>query len=187
MASELRVDRIVPTTGVPTGGGGGIVQVATTADPARTAIGTVSIPGSNQWTDSPITCTITPKSTSNKILVSGFLTGEGNAVDHLFFWRVNRSISGGSATAIEGATGTSRNEVFGPFLEGAASDNASTLTSCAFSNYLDSPATVSPVTYTFQMVYNGAATFYVNRTVTDSDNYSYERGLSYITCMEVSA
>ena len=187
MASELRVDKIIPTTGVPTGGGGGIVQVATTGDAARTAIGTVSIPGSNQWTDSAITCTITPKSTSNKILVSGFLTGEGNAVDHLFFWRVNRSISGGSATPIQGATAGSRKSVFGPFLEGAASDNSSTLTSCAFSNYLDAPATVSAVTYTFQMVYNGAATFYVNRTVTNADNYAHERGLSYITCMEVSA
>ena len=27
MASELRVDKIVPTTGVPTGGGGGIIQI----------------------------------------------------------------------------------------------------------------------------------------------------------------
>ena len=27
MASELRVDKIVPTTGVPTGGGGGVVQM----------------------------------------------------------------------------------------------------------------------------------------------------------------
>ena len=27
MASELRVDKIVPTDGVPTGGGGGIIQV----------------------------------------------------------------------------------------------------------------------------------------------------------------
>lgn len=27
MASELRVDKIIPTSGVPTGGGGGIVQV----------------------------------------------------------------------------------------------------------------------------------------------------------------
>ena len=27
MASELRVDRIIPTAGVPTGGGGGIIQI----------------------------------------------------------------------------------------------------------------------------------------------------------------
>ena len=27
MSSELRVDKIIPTTGVPTGGGGGIIQI----------------------------------------------------------------------------------------------------------------------------------------------------------------
>ena len=30
MASELRVDKIIPTAGVPTGGGGGIVQTVQT-------------------------------------------------------------------------------------------------------------------------------------------------------------
>ena len=30
MSSELRVDKIIPTAGVPTGGGGGIVQVIQT-------------------------------------------------------------------------------------------------------------------------------------------------------------
>ena len=29
MSSELRVDKIIPTTGIPTGGGGGIIQVKT--------------------------------------------------------------------------------------------------------------------------------------------------------------
>ena len=27
MTSELRVDKIVPTSGVPTGGGGGVIQI----------------------------------------------------------------------------------------------------------------------------------------------------------------
>ena len=30
MSSELRVDRIIPTAGVPTGGGGSIIQVVST-------------------------------------------------------------------------------------------------------------------------------------------------------------
>ena len=30
MSSELRVDKIIPTAGVPTGGGGGIVQIVQT-------------------------------------------------------------------------------------------------------------------------------------------------------------
>ena len=29
MASELRVDKIIPTGGIPTGGGGGVIQVKT--------------------------------------------------------------------------------------------------------------------------------------------------------------
>ena len=31
MSSELRVDKIIPTAGVPTGGGGGVIQVVQTA------------------------------------------------------------------------------------------------------------------------------------------------------------
>ena len=31
MASQLRVDKIVPVDGVPTGGGGGIIQVKSTS------------------------------------------------------------------------------------------------------------------------------------------------------------
>ena len=30
MSSELRVDKIIPTGGVPSGGGGGIIQVVST-------------------------------------------------------------------------------------------------------------------------------------------------------------
>ena len=39
MASELRVDKIVPVDGVPTGGGGGVIQVvfgSTTSQASRT-------------------------------------------------------------------------------------------------------------------------------------------------------
>ncbi len=171
---------VIRTTTTP----GAILQVTTTSDSARTDTATTSI--STAWTDTTITASITPSSTSSKILVSGFLTGEGNAVDHQFWWRVNRSISGGSATALTGAAASNRLQVFGVFLEGAASDAASTPTSAEFGNYLDSPSTTSAVSYTFQIYYNGAATWYVNRTVSDSDHIAYERSLSYITLMEVA-
>ena len=32
MSSELRVDKIIPTAGVPTGGGGGIIQITQSQD-----------------------------------------------------------------------------------------------------------------------------------------------------------
>ena len=164
---------------------GKLLNATTTADSVRTDTATTSI--STAWTDTTITASITPSVATSKILVSGQLFGEGNAVDHLFFWRVKRAITGGATTYLQGAAAGSRKTVFGVFLEGAASDNSSTPTMATFGNYLDSPSTTSAVTYTFQLFYNGSATFYVNRTVTDSDSLAYERGLSYITLMEVGA
>ena len=63
MSSELRVDKIIPTGGVPTGGGGGVIQVvfgSTTSEVSVTS-------GTN--TDTGITATITPKFATSKIMV----------------------------------------------------------------------------------------------------------------------
>jgi hypothetical protein len=72
MASELRVDRIIPVNGVPTGGGGGIVQVVT--EQILTSASAANIPYDN--TTPTITegfeivnLSITPLSTSNKIIL----------------------------------------------------------------------------------------------------------------------
>ena len=63
--SQLKVDSIIPTTGVPTGGGGGIVQVKNT-----TVTDTDTLSCTSAWVDSEIACSITPQSASNKILIS---------------------------------------------------------------------------------------------------------------------
>ena len=71
MASELRVDKIVPTSGVPTGGGGGVVQVifgSTTAPAAQTNAATTQ----TTLTDTNLTASITPKFSTSKILVQAF-------------------------------------------------------------------------------------------------------------------
>ena len=39
MASELRVDKIIPTTGVPTGGGGGIIQIVSATSSTQATAG----------------------------------------------------------------------------------------------------------------------------------------------------
>ena len=58
MSSQLRVDKIVPVDGAPTGGGGGIIQVVST-----TFTGTWSgSSGSNTWdTITNLNTAITPK------------------------------------------------------------------------------------------------------------------------------
>jgi len=63
MASELRVDRIIPVNGVPTGGGGGVIQVVNTTFVTALS-GTVA-----SRVDTGLSLTITPTSSSSKILV----------------------------------------------------------------------------------------------------------------------
>ena len=63
MASELRVDKIIPTSGVPTGGGGGIIQVVEAATTTEATI-------TNTTASSPtqiFSATITPKFSTSKI------------------------------------------------------------------------------------------------------------------------
>ena len=65
MSSQLRVDKIVPVDGVPTGGGGGIIQiVSTTKTTAFTSSSTsyVDITG--------LSATITPKFNTSKIYMT---------------------------------------------------------------------------------------------------------------------
>jgi len=63
MASELRVDRIIPVNGVPSGGGGGIIQMKyTTGVDAKTTTST-------SWVDMGIDVTITPTRSDSKFFI----------------------------------------------------------------------------------------------------------------------
>ena len=55
MASELRVDKIIPTSGVPATGGGGVVQVVHGTKTGEVTITTTT------FQDTGLTATITPK------------------------------------------------------------------------------------------------------------------------------
>jgi len=129
MSSELRVDKIVPTDGAPTGGGGGIIQVKhlTKTDSFSTqSTSLVDITG--------FTLSITPKFNTSKIMViaSGYISSQGNDHGvHLFFYRTR---SGQSDVEI----GRSYNQ----------KNNVQSQTGGTFIiQMLDSPATTSAVTY----------------------------------------
>ena len=166
----------IRTTGTP----GAIVQVI---NASVTTIQTVSI--STAWTDTDVTAAITPSSASNKILVSMHVTGEGNASPANFSYRLTRAISGGATTNITAPTAGSRVSVMG--IPASASDNNTvTMDSFTIPNYYDAPATTSAVTYRMQIYYGGAATFYLNRQVSDTDASANRRGMSWVTLMEVA-
>ena len=188
--STLKVNKIIPTAGVPTGGGGGITQIVTVSDSVRETSGSVSMSTVNTYYDTPFTVTITPTSSSNKILLMGHVTGEFTNDDLYFIWRIKRAISGGATTNIQAPAAGSRARGISVPPSGFYNSNSdSTPTVMNWSGLVDSPSTTSAITYTFQVnaMQNSNSTFYYNRTVNSSDAIDYERGLSWITAMEVSA
>ena len=164
MASELRVDKIIPTAGVPTGGGGGIVQ---------TIIGTDNREQINFTTASEttlMTATITPKSTSSKILVIVTCAGVGAQSGTVWRMRLYRTV-GGSRTDLPAIADYVN-------LQGSNGDTHYPCTS-----QIDSPSTTNAVTYTVSGERrSGSGNMYFNHQGGHSDEAE-----SNIVLMEVSA
>ena len=136
MSSELRVDKIIPTTGVPTGGGGGIVQVkqiqhSISVDYSTNSFSAGSSSGGN------FAITITPKFATSKILLSFTSMYDLNAANQRVYITMFRSIGGGTASNIVGGRGLV--EIWNP-------DSRTQATASA--QYLDSPNTTQQITYT---------------------------------------
>lgn len=154
MASELRVDRIIPVNGVPTGGGGGIIQMKMGTS------STQAVSTSNTWISSGLSVTITPTRSDSKIYVqaSGGMNGPagGGSAEKMGF-KINRSINGGSYSEVESSS-SGQQVHYG---------DGDTYTALSI-NYLDSPGTTSPVTYKIYFRReNGSGTHSVNRDSTN--------------------
>ena len=175
MASELRVDRIIPTSGIPTGGGGSVIQVV-----QATKTDTASVTGFN-WTDMGLSATITPKFTSSKILVM-VQANIGGSVGFDMKARLMR----GSVPLLIGDAAGSRPRASANITQTYHSTNnyASDQT---IINYLDSPNTTSATTYKIQMASYSTYVVYINRTGSDLNTAEYDgRTASSIILMEVS-
>ena len=149
MASELRVDKIIPTDGVPTGGGGGIVQVQMGVTTAQTIT-------TGGWDATALSVTITPKFSTSKILLmcSGGMNGAAGGSDgETYGYKIYKSVGGGSYAETE-SSAWGQSVYYGP---GNEYNNLSI-------NYLDSPSTTSAVTYKlYQKRISGSGTASVNR------------------------
>ena len=158
--SQLKVNSIIPVAGVPTGGGGGIVQIKSV-----TKTGEFSS-GSTSYVDiTGCTVNITPTSSTSKIYVT-LLGGQFGMY------------SGGSYYSLAKIVRDSTDLVFGIVSYRDGSGHGNDGGTCALS-YLDSPNTTSQVTYKAQ----------VKSSVSGRNVYptgSNGEGLT-ITVMEVSA
>ena len=174
MSSELRVDKIIPTAGVPTGGGGSIIQTVQTVK--SNGFTTTSQP----FTDiTGLSATITPKFSTSKILVSYTLSISSNGFPMFKLLRGSTDIFVGDAAS---------NRVrcfFGGYVGGLHAG----LTLPVTGNFLDSPSTTSATTYKIQtgVVHTTGYTTYVNRSQSDTDFNYHARTPSSIILMEVSA
>ena len=174
------VDQVMTNTASGTGtwqdaaGGGKVLQVVSTTKTDTWSSGQpnfADIPG--------LSVTITPSSTSSKILVfanvSFMRTGGGTGG-----WRLSRG-----STPIAIATGANNR----PAYSGGAHDGGQgewIFNEGATS--LDSPNTTSAITYKVQAhaIYTG--TWYLNRSQSDRDTSAYDsRSASTITVMEIGA
>ena len=169
MTSELRVDKIVPTTGVPTGGGGGIVQVVYTHLPST---GGQYSNNSTSYNDTGYDVLITPKFATSKILVSvGVQIYATNSANHSYVGIVRNDSGDLSGTGHPAGVLHHTSclwESSGPGQAGNVSFQ-----------YLDSPNTTSQVKYSIYVKSdNTSNTVYVNGS-------SHSDG--YISAMEVSA
>ena len=166
MSSELRVDKIVPTDGVPSGGGGGIIQILQGSTNNRTETSSQSFVATN------LSATITPKFSTSKVLI--MISGDcnTNADDNQIYMTIYRSIGGGSFSDLGSNTG---------FGFATASSYADRLHSAVSINYLDSPSTTSSIEYKV----------YVRKTAPGSGNVEFPvnngHQSAFITLMEVSA
>ena len=139
MASELRVDKIIPTGGVPTGGGGGIVQIVhdTTSSESSTS--------SSSYVTSGLSLNITPTSASSKILVC-----------------FNLPLQSGGHN-LRAAVGLHRggSQIYLAQRESLFNNSSSNSSETVSGMFLDSPATTSAVTYDVRVrVSGGSGTFY---------------------------
>ena len=167
--SQIKVDSVVPRGGIPSGAdGGGVIQ---TVFEQKTS--DYSTSNDDQFNDiSGLSATITPSSSSSKILITVSLTYNGSSNANILFRLIR-----GSSTALGNYTGS-------------ISALATAIAGCKITSnrpapttfqFLDSPSTTSSTSYKVQE-YHSAGTFALN-SINASNGFS---GTSMIILQEVS-
>lgn len=124
-----------------------------------------------------LSVTITPSSTSSKVLVFANMAHGQNTAGCFVLVR------GATAIALGDTAGSRQRVTMGA--SAAVGNNAQGSSSLCV---LDSPATTSATTYKMQYTGDQAGSFFaLNRGFTDTDNVAHFRASSTITVMEISA
>ena len=198
MASTLKINNIDTASGstitIPTGKqlivtDAGAVRVPGTvlqvvnAEKLDTAATNSSL--GTAWADTGLSCTITPKVNTSKILVH--VDAALGVTQNLFnYFRVVRNVGGGAYSMIsEAATPGSRNAIHGMVYD--SSSNGQGQTRLQTFNHLDSPATTSAVIYKVQIATGTGGYVYLGQSNRDNNGADYDaRASSRIVLQEIA-
>ena len=186
--STLKVDSIIPTAGVASGGGGGIVQVV---QKIKTNAFAASI-GSSGTVPTGMFQTLTTKTDTSKVLVLVNMTLLVSPSYNGSGWSLMRNsgadnVSGGTEIFIGDADGSRDRRTMG--MQGPTSSTSALNGFSCGTQFLDTPGSAGALTY-FVKFFDTVSSdnfFYLNRGFNDSDNSEQPRSTSSITLIEVSA
>ena len=172
MSSELRVDKIIPTGGIPTGGGGGVIQVVSFTTQTKTIINS-----GTTFVDTGVTATITPKFATSKILILTYhsvtfsnFAGNGDTGG----WSIR--LLRGNTVIKNGSTNGSDHYISVP-----SESSYIVFNDPDFMQHFDSPNTTSAVTYKTQANESNSE---INIQINGNDSFNVD---SSMILMEVSA
>ena len=172
MSSELRVDKIIPTGGAPTGGGGGVIQVVSFTTQTK-----VTANAGTTFVDTGVTATITPKFATSKILILTYhsvtfsnFAGNGDTGG----WSIR--LLRGNTVIKNGSTNGSDHYISVP-----AESSYIVFNDPDFQQHFDSPNTTSAVTYKTQVNESNSE---INVKINGNQNSNVD---SSMILMEVSA
>ena len=174
--SQIKVNSIIPVAGVPTGGGGGIVQIRqySTSTQASTT--------GNSFVATGLSGSITTTSANSKILVlvsqNYWISASNNNVGGSI--NLNRVISGTETVLDDGPRSST-----GPYGVWVGQDSGATTSEYNRYNiqYLDSPNQNASTTITYN---TKMAAYLSSFTIGAQNNANQANGTSYLTLMEVS-
>ncbi len=169
----------ITNSGTATGFGGGIVKqvVQNHVDTASSQ----SLSAATITNVSNLSASITPTSSSSKILVAVRWNGECTATQDLSFGLKRGTTDVGYATAYSSAPRCIATPSIGYHL------NDDSTQENAYFEYIDSPSTSSSVTYNVTARHESGVTMYNNRTVTDGGGTGNPRATSSITLTELTS
>ena len=170
---------------------GNIIQVVNTG---VTSTSSVSLSSATTWyTVSSLDTVITTSGANSKILINAQIFGEADTADYVIAFKIVKVIGGTESDITNGVGATASNRFCTNQVMHVGyydNDQSSTPIQNVFAGLLDSPSQSSGTAITYRLKIalseGSSKTYYINRSVSDTDANNHERGISYITLMEVA-